>query len=80
MSVTETLDLGSIPCLDLGSIPLQTIDQYHFFLSSIKYLKNCYIVVYIPTYQNLTYLAKDNLGLEKIILLFWQYATFMTNY
>ena len=34
----------------------------------------------IPTYQNLTYLAKDNLGLEKIILLLWQYATFMTNY
>ena len=25
-------------------------------------------------------LVKDNLGLEKIILLLWQYATFMTNY
>ena len=28
-------------------------------------MKNCYIVIYIPTYQNLINLAKDNLGLEK---------------
>ena len=28
-------------------------------------MKNCYIVINIPTYQNLINLAKDNLGLEK---------------
>ena len=42
------------------------------------WLRYC-IVEYVPIYQNLTYLVKDNLGLEKNFLLLWQYPTFMMN-